>query len=459
MSLLRTLALTTLLATFGAVSTSHAADRLVIKGGGFGHGVGMSQYGAKGFADNGSTYRQILGHYYTGTALGRLGETPTVRVLLQSRSAVTFTGASQAGERRLTPGKTYRATSTVSGQVVLRSSSGRRLRTMGAPLRVVGAGGNPVRLAGGQNSGLYRGVLELQPRAVGGLQVVNALGLEDYVRGVVAGESPSSWHPEALKAQAVAARTYAITTNKPGDGFDHYADVRSQVYGGVRLETATTDAAIAATKGEVVTYQGKPVTTYFFSTSGGKTENVENSLGGDPKPWLKSVDDPYDKVSPRHKWTLRMSLTEARRKLGAGLVKGSLRGIEVIERGVSPRIKRAEIVGSAGRTSVTGATLRRELGLYDTWATFTTVDTKASASRTTYTAFGNLPARTGVISGTVIGPKRGTKLVVERRNRAGLWLVETRATVGKRGRYRAGVGRAGTYRVTVNGTSGPVVKL
>lgn len=235
MSPLRSLTLLALVTTLGLTAQADAASRLTIKGGGFGHGVGMSQYGAMGQAKEGRTYREILGHYYTGTQLGRLDANPTVRILLQSRSTVAFTGAVQAGERRLTPGTSYRATSTVSGRVVLRTSSGRKLRTMDAPLRVVGPGGQPVRLVGGQNSGVYRGVLELQPRAVGGLQVVNALGLEDYVRGVVAGESPSSWPAEALKAQAVAARTYAITTNKPGDGFDHYADTRSQVYGGVKL--------------------------------------------------------------------------------------------------------------------------------------------------------------------------------------------------------------------------------
>ena len=120
--------------------------------------------------------------------------------------------------------------------------------------------------------------------------------------GVVSRESPASWPIEALKAQAVAARTYAITTTKGGNGFDHYPDTRSQVYGGVAAETASTDRAVAETRGQVVTYDGEPVITYFFSTSGGRTENVENSLGGAPQPWLRSVEDPYDDVSPRHRW-------------------------------------------------------------------------------------------------------------------------------------------------------------
>ena len=83
-------------------------------------------------------------------------------------------------------------------------------------------------------------------------------------------------------------------------GFDQYADTRSQVYGGVAVETAATNAAVAATRGQVVTYKGAPVVTYFFSTSGGRTENVENtSRAPSPKPWLRSVEDPYDGVSPK----------------------------------------------------------------------------------------------------------------------------------------------------------------
>src|SRR5204863_250949 len=115
--------------------------------------------------------------------------------------------------------------------------------------------------------GTYRGVVDLTA-VPGGVQVVNELGLEDYVRGVVSAESPASWPIQALKAQAVAARGYAVTTSH-GGGFDQYADTRSQVYRGVAAETTRTDAAGRETRGEVVTYRGRAVTTYFFSTAGG----------------------------------------------------------------------------------------------------------------------------------------------------------------------------------------------
>ena len=188
---------------------------------------------------------------------------------------------------------------------------------------------------------------------------------------------PASWPAAALRAQAVAARTYAIATSKNGDGFDQYADTRSQMYPGISGEHPRTDAAVAGTAGEVVAYEGKPIVTYYFSTSGGRTENVENSfLGAEPAPYLKSVADPYDTASPRHRWTVRMTLGQASARLG-GLVKGYLRQIRVLSRGRSPRVVRAQVVGTRGRTSVTGPQLRSKLGLFDTWARFTVITANA----------------------------------------------------------------------------------
>lgn len=461
------------LAGAAAPSGAAAADRFVIRGAGFGHGVGMSQYGAMGFAKNGKTYREILAHYYTGTQIGRLDADPTVRVLLQSRGTISFTGAAQAGDKRLDPSKTYSASSFGGAGVVVKTSAGKRVKTFTSPLRIVGPGGNPWRLVGGGNAGTYRGALELRAGiSSNGLAAINAVSLESYVRGVVARESPASWPAEALKAQAIAARTYAITTNKPGNGFDHYADTRSQVYAGVAAETPTTDAAIAATAREVVIHDGKPVVTYFFSTSGGKTENNETSaLGGSPQPWLRSVDDPYDDVSPKHRWgPIRLTTAQAGAKL-RGLVKGSFRGIDVKRRGASPRIVSAEIVGTRGRTTVNGATLRARFGLNDSWAYFTTVGTDVDeiGERTDGTDPGSggasaraatVPARRhGVVHGRIIGLKRGTTLRVERRSADGVWSVETTAKLRKNGRYRATVARTGAYRVRAGSIVGPVARL
>ena len=267
------------------------------------------------------------------------------------------------------------------GVVALRSARGSVIGRYQAPLRLAGAGGAFTLLGRAQNGvrdGGYRGVLEVSP-APSGLMAVNALDLESYIRGVVPAEIPATWPAEALKAQALAARTYALATRKPVTGFDQYADTRSQVYRGVSAEKPTSDAAIAATAGEVVTYQGNPVVTYFFSTSGGRTENVENSFIGSPaQPWLRSVEDPYDDVSPRHRWgPYRWSASTVSRKLGS-LVKGSFRSIRVTQRGASPRVVDATIVGTGGTTKITGPQLRSRLGLFDTWVYFNQMSTNVA---------------------------------------------------------------------------------
>jgi stage II sporulation protein D len=261
---------------------AYASD-LVVAGAGFGHGVGMSQEGALGFAQRGASYRAILAHYYSGTAIGAAPAGARVHVLI-----------------------------------------GRR---------------------------------------------VKAMALETYVRGVVSAEMPASWPAAALEAQAVASRTYALTAHAGGARFDVYADTRSQVYGGRAAYTPATDAAVAATAGQVVTYEGRPAITYFFASSGGRTESVENGFPGAlAEPWLRSVTDPYE-TGYLHTWTRTISFQSAASRLG-GLVRGRFEGIEVLRRGVSPRILSAYVLGSAGRALVDGGELAARLGLYDTWAYF-----------------------------------------------------------------------------------------
>ncbi|HEV2998576.1 MAG TPA: SpoIID/LytB domain-containing protein [Solirubrobacteraceae bacterium] len=267
----------------GLAALASPTPALVVRGAGDGHGVGMSQEGALGYAEHGYDYRAILAHYYTGTALGRVSPGRIVKVLVHGK--------------------------------------------------------------------------------------VGRIPLESYVRGVVPAEVPSSWPLAALEAQAVASRTYALTTHAGGSRFDVYSDTRSQVYGGRAAETAPTNAAVAATAGQVVTYSGRPVTTYFFASSGGMTESVQNGFpGAAPEPWLVAVADPYD-AGFLHAWTLTIGLPEASRRL-RGLLRGSLRGIEVLRRGASPRILSAAILGSKGRTLLSGAELAARLGLYDTLAWF-----------------------------------------------------------------------------------------
>ncbi len=358
------------------------------------------------------------------------------------------------------------------------------------PLRVTGAPGGVLlrgQAANGVTDGRYRGSLELRPGPLG-LSAINAVSLEDYLKGVVPGEVPTSWPAAALRAQAVAARTYAIATSKNGAGFDQYADTRSQMYVGMSGERASTNAAVAATGGQVVAYEGKPIVTYYFSTSGGRTENVENSfLGAEPAPYLRSVADPFDTESPRHRWTVRMTLGQASARLG-GLVKGSLRQIRVLSRGTSPRVVRAQVVGSGGRTSVTGPQLRSRLGLFDTWARFTVITASAvrgdgntpkpagDGGGGTGPGTGGAEPRTGgatpravlreasdlavvgAVAGRVSPAVAGRWITLERFD-GRRWVAQFETPAAAGGRYRANVSVAGLYRVRYAGEPGPPVRV
>jgi stage II sporulation protein D len=458
----RTLLTALLIALLALPASAGAATRWVVKGGGWGHGIGMSQYGAFGLAQQGQSYRDILGHYYTGTEVSR-ADTQTIRVLLQSnRREVVFTGADFAGSDDLQPDKTYVARSK-SGGVELRDNEARKVGQFAAPLVVRS---DAFRLGGtainGVKDGTYHGNLELRPAQGGGLLAVNALGLDDYVQGVVPGEMPSGWHPEALKAQAVAARSYALVTDRGGDVFDQYPDTRSQVYRGVTGEAASTNAAVRATAGEVVKYEGRVAVTYFFSTSGGQTEDIENVwVGSAPVPYLRSVEDPTDAISPRHRWTFTFTRKQMESKLRGYLKGGKLKSIKVRQRGESPRIVSADVVGTRGTTRVTGSNLRQALGVYDNWMTFRRVTTSATR---------NASIRSAGLGGLVFGGGRGLvglidpapagrKLVVQRRDSRGRWHRAATATTGRDGAYRVPVARAGTYRVRADGVTGPVVRV
>jgi stage II sporulation protein D len=458
-----------LLAALVPAPSALAASTFYIRGHGYGHGIGLSQYGAYGLAQHGADAAAILGHYYTGTTLGSVDPSQQVSVLLEVTGRVSFSGASAAGSRALDPAKTYGAQATAAG-VRLLSPTGRKLADVPGELAVSAA---VVRVGGhalnGISGGIYRGGLLLQPSG-GALQVLNVLRLDDYVRGVISGEMPASWAPAALQAQAVAARTYALTA---GGGTFLYPDTRSQVYKGVAAETASTDAAVASTSGRVVTYGGRPVTTYFMSTSGGKTEDIEDSfLGASPEPWLVAVDDPYDSISPRHSWgPFRMSLASAGRKLG-GLVKGRFRGIVVTQRGKSPRVVRAEIVGTGGRTAVTGPQLRSRFGLFDTWASFTRMTT-ADAKRKSHPqpqtndpsgGSGAPPATAAfsvapwIVSGSVQPGHRGAIYALQRLE-GKKWTTIGHGRLRRGGAWSAVVAGAGRYRISLGGLTAPSVTV
>jgi stage II sporulation protein D len=343
-----------------------ASVKWIVHGRGFGHGVGMSAYGAYGYAKHGKDYRFILGHYYSGTGLGTLMKPRVVRVLLGIASGdVGFSAATSACGQELDPERRYEA-HRAGSSVKLQTSAGRTLADCGRVLRAAGAG--KITITG---LGTYRGALETVPTQseAGSLNVVNALSVEAYVKGVIPNESPPSWPLAELMAQAVASRSFALIAGVGGNGFDLYADTRSQVYKGLESEYPRSNEAARQTRGQVVTYQDKIAETLFSACSGGHTESIQNVFGGPAVPYLQGVPDPYDYYCPLHTWTLEFSGPEISSKLGAHL-QGRLKKVVVTKTGATPRIISAKLVGTAGTTTVSGTDLEAALGGYDTWMTF-----------------------------------------------------------------------------------------
>jgi stage II sporulation protein D len=331
--------------------------------------VGLSAYGAYGYALHGKGYKFILGHYYPGTSLGTVEGAHIVRVLLESASGdVTFTEATGACGVKLEPTRSYEA-HRFGGGVVLRTSGGKPLKRCGGTLRAAGGAGT-IGIGGAR----YRGALEVVPAGSSELNVVNALSLEAYVMGVIPNESPPSWPMAELKAQAIISRSFALTGTVEGDGYDLYSDTRSQVYKGLESEYTTSDEAAEQTKGQVLMYEGQVAETLFSACSGGKTESIENVFGGSI-PYLVGVPDPYDDLCPLHDWTLKFSGPEISSKL-SGLLDGRLKKVVITKTGYSPRIIEAKLIGTGGVTTATGEQLEIALGGYSTWMTFQKVVTK-----------------------------------------------------------------------------------
>ena len=300
-----------ILLALASAASAAATPVFVLKGHGWGHGVGLSQYGALGRANAGQDYRQILGFYYDGTNLGQTSQ-DKIRVLLKSgMSSVTLRSSEdfKVGDKTLARFTDWTVVPTSDGKV-----------------RVVGKGkfGNPATAKPGAGflrvDGLrYRGNLKVWNKG-GRLAVVNVVGLQSYLYSVVPREMPSSWPLEALKAQAVAARGYAVRATRAG-WYDLYDDTRDQVYGGLDYgsgeDPGSTDA-VQATAGEVLKYSGSIISAYFSSSNGGRTAASADTWGGQLD-YLVSKQDSFDLngLNSNRSWTVVLSPRALQNRLGA----------------------------------------------------------------------------------------------------------------------------------------------
>jgi stage II sporulation protein D len=329
----------------------------LFSGHGWGHGVGMSQYGAFGYAQHGATFQQILGHYYPGTTLGP-ATVSTMRVLLADRKKKLTIASDTPFTVRDGNGRTY---ALDAGPVAF--GPGLKLpvaaQALTPPLLFLPRGGSPLTLARA-----YRGRIEVDV-VDGKLRAINIVGLEPYLYGVVPSEMPANWSPEALKAQAVAARSYALATKKIGAPFDAYADTRSQMYLGLSNESSATSAAVNDTRQQVLFYGGKVATAFFYSTSGGQTESSQGWIGTS-LPYLVSVPDPYDDISPYHNWGPVPVTAQA-------IVKALKLAGPIVDATTTPnpsgRVGRLSLVTPLTSLQVAATRLRGAIGLRSTWFT------------------------------------------------------------------------------------------
>jgi stage II sporulation protein D len=388
--------------------TVRAQPTFFISGHGWGHGLGLSQYGAYGYAQHGWKYDRILKHYYTGTTLGQ-ASLQRIRALVGEKvktatisSKLPFQVVDGAGAKHALDAGTY----AVGPAFKVADPDKPNAKPQAVPYPLEFRPGATALALGGRG---YRGSLRVLKTGQRKLNVVNVVDLDLYLRGVVPSEMPKDWALEALKAQAVAARSYALSHLHAGGGFDVYADTRDQVYLGIPHEAPATTAAVNATAGQVVLYKGKVASTYFFSTSGGRTASVQDVYPDSPPiPYLVSVPDPYDSISPYHDWgPYRFSAAKLARKLK---VPGKLLDVETVA-GTSGRVRDVVATGSKGEATVPGADVRTALGLRSTWFQVGVLALGAPATPVTYGTATQL-------AGTARGV---SSVVLQQRDSGGVW--------------------------------------
>jgi len=417
--------------------------QFVISGHGWGHGVGMSQWGAFGYAEKGVTYDKIVTHYFPGTELDQT-TIKSIRVLLVKTPSITI---SSTGPWKVKDGSTAAVTIpagklTLNPQLTFKLPGTTELQTFAGPLVFTSQTPLVFKKA-------YRGTFTVTSDGKD-LTLVNTLPLEQYLYAVVPSEMPKTWPAEALKAQAVAARSYALAQRKTTGPFDVYPDTRSQVYGGVTSEAPAAAAAVDATSGEVLTYEGKIAKTYFFSSSGGRTASSADVWKGAPVPYLASVSDPYDTASPYHNWG---PLTFTADTLAKALkMPGRLLDVQATIN-ASKRVDTLRVMGAGGERDFVGNDIRTMLGLRSTYFTVGVLSLDPLPSKTL--AYGT--------PFTVTGLGRGLDDLELEQRTAGTdaWVPNRAITPTADGSYSATMKAAGPteYRVTIEGLSTPSTQV
>jgi stage II sporulation protein D len=369
-------------------STTPRSGNFYVTGAGFGHGWGMSQYGAYGAARKGLSWKQILAFYYPKTVRSALPSTGTIRVWVTADSDGSLTFKGTAGAKVSDGSKSYalptgssyaywRISRSGSGYKLSYKSSGGSWKTRSTGLGTgtwtasSSAGSLRLVLPSGSTRG-YRGTLSLIKRGNSG-RSVNTVSVENYVRAVVPSEMPTSWHPEAVKTQAVAARTYGafLRARSASSGYDICDTTSCQVYRGMDNETANGDTAVRATAHVIMAFGGKPAYTQFTSSNGGQITTGDYS-------YQIAQKDPYDGLIKSQSWSKTISAS----RLGKAFGVGTAKRVQVTKRDGygrwGGRVTTIKITGSKKSVTVSGTTFKGKFGMR---GNYFTVNGTSSPSR------------------------------------------------------------------------------
>lgn len=374
----------TLLSATAAAQEAAQETTTTITGRGYGHGRGLSQYGAQGAAIAGKSAKTILDFYYPGTTVGKATGSIRIKITADTTDGVRVAAASRLRVRDLKAGKVYTlptASTRNQWSIDPRGEHGTAIRSYNARSKAWIVWKNLTGMAQFEGPSIltlilpsgsvvkYRGILRAADVTGAQLDTINVLALESYLRGVVPREAIVSWKPAALQAQAVAARTYSAYHRRRAGAraYDLCDTTACQVYGGFDDEKNATNLAITATAGQIRLYKGAPIMAEFSSSNGGATAK------GDAPYQVMKVDgwDAYPgNKNPHAGWSVSRSSAQLEKAFGAG----SVRSLRVTRRtGVGPaggRVLAVEVVGSRGKAVFTGDQVRSKLGLRSAWFAF-----------------------------------------------------------------------------------------